>query len=31
MKDSSGKFEPNMDDWNNHITTVFPEVRLNLT
>ena len=28
MKDSSGKFEPNMDDWNNHITTVFPEVRL---
>ena len=28
MKDSTGKFEPSMDDWNNHITTVFPEVRL---
>ena len=27
MKDLSGKFEPNMDDWKNHIT-VFPEVRL---
>lgn len=28
MEDSTGKFEPSMDDWNNHITTVFPEVRL---
>ncbi len=28
MKDPNGKFEPNIDDWNNHITTVFPEVRL---